>query len=353
MNYKTISTQDLLLKVVVLSTILTIAGYGAQAAEKWELTSPLVVAASKGETAKVEDLLNQGAVVNDKNKSGETALTAAAGNGHLETVILLLSRGADIHQSDLFKRTALMRASGEDFFDVMYKNSVRSHERIMKREKVDIDLNELIFANSGNVSIVRLLLSKGARVNEMDSNDSTALMRAVNSDSADVALLLIEKGARLEVKDNMGQAPLHLAAYMGKLEMVALLIENNAVIDYKTMFGKTPLMFAAERNFLDVVKLLLKKGAKINSKDDRGNTALSLAIRSGHGEMVEFLRKSGSKLPSIDSKNILETMINAVMGGDMGLIKEIVSKGVDINRKTEEGWTALLVAANVGNLEAA
>jgi|GEM_PF-5120407 len=70
-------------------------------------TAPLHLAASRGDLAVVQFLLDKGARVNAADADGKTALILAATKGDREMVELLLKRGADPRWSDKGGRTAL------------------------------------------------------------------------------------------------------------------------------------------------------------------------------------------------------------------------------------------------------
>ncbi|MCG2710706.1 MAG: ankyrin repeat domain-containing protein, partial [Thermodesulfovibrionales bacterium] len=59
--------------------------------------TPLSTAAKRGDINAVKELLNQGADVNEKNDSGNTALMSAALEGHPEAVKFLIEKGADVN----------------------------------------------------------------------------------------------------------------------------------------------------------------------------------------------------------------------------------------------------------------
>jgi Ankyrin repeats (3 copies) len=69
--------------------------------------TPLVVAASQGDTALVKSLLAQGAGVNATAADGRTALIAAAQSGKIDTVAALIAAGAHLDWSARGQGTAL------------------------------------------------------------------------------------------------------------------------------------------------------------------------------------------------------------------------------------------------------
>ena len=81
-------------------------------------------------------------------------------------------------------------------------------------------------ARQGDLNRVKLLVEKGADVNEKDYYRSSALHYAVESGNLELAQYLVEKGADVNAKNNYGTAVLHLAAKSGSLELVELLVKQ-------------------------------------------------------------------------------------------------------------------------------
>jgi ankyrin repeat protein len=71
----------------------------------------LIDAATRGDLKQIQRLLDGGADVNAKDRSGDTALMRASSKGHLEIVRLLLQKGADVNAKDRWGGTGLERAS--------------------------------------------------------------------------------------------------------------------------------------------------------------------------------------------------------------------------------------------------
>jgi ankyrin repeat protein len=66
-----------------------------------DINAELLQAAAAGNTAKVEQLLKQGADVNANHYRGWTALMHAAAKGHTETVMILIAAGSRSPLDDL------------------------------------------------------------------------------------------------------------------------------------------------------------------------------------------------------------------------------------------------------------
>lgn len=81
-------------------------------------------------------------------------------------------------------------------------------------------------ARQGDLNRVKLLVEKGADVNEKDDYRSSVLHYAVESGNLELALYLVEKGADVNAKNNYGTAVLHFTAKSGSLELVELLVKQ-------------------------------------------------------------------------------------------------------------------------------
>lgn len=58
-------------------------------------------------------------------------------------------------------------------------------------------------AGLGNLKLVKLLLSRGAEINDVDTQGYTAVHRAVSEGHSNVVRFLLEHGADPNIKDNI------------------------------------------------------------------------------------------------------------------------------------------------------
>jgi uncharacterized protein len=68
----------------------------------------------------------------------------------------------------------------------------------------------VVAASTGQPTIVKMLLDKGADVNATDPDGETALMSAVTSGNLEVVTMLIDKGANVQAKDKKGVTALKM-----------------------------------------------------------------------------------------------------------------------------------------------
>lgn len=84
------------------------------------LDAALLDAVSKGDFARMQALLAQGANVNAGDKDGTTPLMMAAINGHVSVVQAILDKGADVNARDKDGFTALWDAASEGHLQVVH-----------------------------------------------------------------------------------------------------------------------------------------------------------------------------------------------------------------------------------------
>lgn len=129
-------------------------------------------------------------------------------------------------------------------------------------------------ASEGQLSVVRMLLDKGADVNLVQEDGETALMYAAAGGHLDVVEVLLDAGADINVAaKTMCITALHGAALKGHAAVVKALLAKGAKINAKDG-GITPLMFAARQGHSDAIMVLLAAGADVNAVSSNGSTAL-------------------------------------------------------------------------------
>ena len=138
--------------------------------------------------------------------------------------------------------------------------------------------------------MVTFLITRKANVNQADPCQGfTALHRASDLGNVPMMELLISKGAKHDMRDKFGCFPLQNAAYHGHKEAVACLLDHGADINVCYYSGNTPLMTAAVHCQFKAVKFLVLKGADLNAANYEGWT------HRGHCDVVNFLVRSGSR----------------------------------------------------------
>jgi len=159
---------------------------------------------------------------------------------------------------------------------------------------IELSVNRLIdFAAQGDQNTVTLLLSAGLSPSAGDRvRRVTALHNAASQGHVELVRLLLSRKAKLDARDWQGATPLVYAAYTGKHEVLTLLLAQGASINCVPMIGPTPLNAAVMSGNLLAVRALLDHGASLALKDVNGHTAIEIAERAGRGDIVVLLQSS-------------------------------------------------------------
>src|SRR3989442_186900 len=154
--------------------------------------------------------------------------------------------------------------------------------------------------------------------------------------------------------------PLLDAALRGDLQQVRSLLADGADPNSRDSDGVTPLMQTVNivTDHKGVAELLLQKGADPNAQDSSGRTALILAMQGSASEykviganetMARLLVEHGARVNTQDNNGWSPLLMLLDQWADQPeLIHFLLDRGADVNARTKDGKTGLMIAANVG-----
>jgi uncharacterized protein len=344
---------------------------------KWLETNPpqtilnylLLNAAETGDTANVQALLGRGADANFKdNYNYKRPLVSAARGGYVEIVKLLLEKGAkdeaaaalaaayeeghpEIERliervtpqpltADAAKRmlsAALRKGDATKFGSLVDLSSAKDRDELLLYALSQID--------KPSVEIVRVLLDKGANVNQ-PTNYKTALMSAAAKGYNEIVSLLLARGAQVNAQTDEGTALMDAVA-SGNAETVKLLLAAGADVKAKHRLGDQALMIAARRHVAEtaevgaqILQLLLANGAEVNARGYWGTTAL---MGANTPAKVDLLVAKGAPVEAKNDEG--ETaLLMAAERADIDVVSALLQHGADVNAPDKKGDTPLLRA---------
>src|SRR6185437_3089757 len=152
------------------------------------------------------------------------------------------------------------------------------------------------------------------------------------------------------------ETPLMRAAEAGRVDEVRRLLQRGADVNEKLadVGGLTALMVAARRGRLEVVKILLQAGADPNASGGIHAfgffSPLTFAMNPENKnrlELIDVLIAGGARLNPPDSfpESPLDAAIDA---NDIGLVRELLKRGSDVNWANKFGSTPLSSAITTG-----
>lgn len=120
-------------------------------------------------------------------------------------------------------------------------------------------------ARTGDRETARQLLDKGAKIDEGDGEDMSALYHAAAQNHTDIVRLLLSRGAdpnRIRVGSNGPiDAPIHVAVKRGNLDVIRALADGGADLTLATYYAQAPLHVALQRDQTEAAELLRSLGA--------------------------------------------------------------------------------------------
>lgn len=233
-------------------------------------SADLLLAAEKGETARVRELLAAGAKLEARDVrpglKGRTPLMLAAAGGHVGTVAALLEAGADVVARDDNETSS---TSGFSF--VLSAMDVEG----ALAAGFQLHRTALHWAAERHAAVVDLLLRHGAEVNAVDRSKMTPLMIAADAGNEAVVSALLKAGADVKLRGPKKRDALMLAAHSGNAAIVRLLAGAGAEVNAKDAEGDTALVIAARKARAEVVEALLQAGADVHATNRDKETALA------------------------------------------------------------------------------
>uniref|UniRef100_A0A452EUN2 Ankyrin repeat domain 6 n=1 Tax=Capra hircus TaxID=9925 RepID=A0A452EUN2_CAPHI len=237
------------------------------------LSERLLIAAYKGQTENVVQLINKGAKV-AVTKHGRTPLHLAANKGHLSVVQILLKAGCDLDVQD--DQTDQAWVTGLSLLCAPQDGNTALHEASWH----------------GFSQSAKLLVKAGANVLAKNKAGNTALHLACQNSHAQSTRVLLLGGSRADLKNNAGDTCLHVAARYNHLSIIKLLLSAFCSVHEKNQAGDTALHIAAALNHKKVVKILLEAGADGTIVNNAGRTPLETARYHNNPEVALLLTKA-------------------------------------------------------------
>lgn len=144
---------------------------------------------------------------------------------------------------------------------------------------------------------------------------------------------------------------LMIGAWEGNLPLMELFLARGADIHRVNRFGETALMLAAWKNRREAMQWLLARGAQPN-RPEREWTALHYAAFAGHAELVDKLLAAGADV-NARSTNGSTVVMMAAREGRADIAKRLLAAGANPALKNDFGDDAVAWAMRQGNYDIA
>ncbi|XP_053323897.1 serine/threonine-protein phosphatase 6 regulatory ankyrin repeat subunit B-like [Spea bombifrons] len=319
--------------VGVIQTLLKASHKEARLAQDKDGCIPLFLAVESGNLGVVKELLSVQTDVQlraNNKKHGDTALHACCRKRDLEVAKALVEHGASVDCQNGEGQTALHVVAWEgDETMLKFLHQCKANPNIADK----MDRSPLhIAAERGHTGLVEILTEKfKSNVLARTKDGSTLMHIASQCGHPETALAFLKKGVLLHMPNKSGAVCLHAAAKRGHAAVVKALLQKGSHVDARTKDNYTALHIAAENCKPHVVQTLLGFGAQVQLKGGKGQeTPLHIAARIKDGEKVaEMLLKSGADV-NVETENGETAMHIAARHGNLKMITALIEDGGEL-----------------------
>lgn len=207
-------------------------------------------------------------------------------------------------------------------------------------------------------TILRMLL------NDTSSNTQhlgrTLLHHAILCGNLGALKVLLSCNANIEIPvkttNKTEFRPIHLSACLGCWTILKTLVDHGCDLNSMTDVGDTALIISAKYKMENCLKVLVSAGADIGLVNKAGQSALSISWSNGWAfgfqEALLDLYRAG-KFPKSSDESIFSPLLFVARSGDiLALEKLIGGLKVDLDYQDKKGFSAAMVAAMEGHVDA-
>jgi len=349
--------------------------------------SPLIIAVSNNDYDTAKVLLEAGASTTWYTSDDENrCLHWAVKNRNIKLIELLLKHNSDLTTKNKKGKTPIQLAAELEYWDCVetiakkndsddkeeaaYGDAVRravikgqlNTVKVLVKAKAPVTwqttstkmtcLHEAV-CQDNNLEMVQLLLSNGANIAAVNTDDRTPIMLAASKKQW-TYVEAIANSQKIDEQDTVKYgAALYYAVYYDNLKIAELLLKAKAPVTWFSADDKNYLLhIAVTNNNPKMIELLLTSGADLHGKNKGGQTPLELACALGKWDCVDvFMRDKKFKFK--DSVSAGLAFIDAIKAGRLDVATYLLSAGASATECTKtDAFTALHWAVNQNNPKA-
>lgn len=313
------------------------------------LDQALREAAWAGDVTEARRLIAEGADVNAKDDTEQSAYLIATSEGHYRLLELTLANGARLNDKDSYNGTGLIRAAerGHAFIvgRLLQAGIDRDHVNRLGYQAI----HEAVWLGEPTakyVDTVRVLFAGGVQFDRPSAEEGLTPREMAESKGHDGQADAIDRMAAARV-DQPDRALLE-AARSGDADRAAAAIRAGARLETRDERRRTPLLLAVTGDHLPVIRLLVALGADPDAVDDQSDTPWLVTGVTGSVAAAEVLLRARPDLTLVNRFGGV-SIIPASERGHVEYVRRVVRTGIDVDHVNRLGWTALLEAVILGD----
>jgi ankyrin repeat protein len=220
--------------------------------------TPLLFAINNNHINMVKLLVESGADVNYVS-NGSPLLTYACSQGKTQIASYLIERKADPAKKDKHQNTALHLASCEGNYHELVELLLKNLNNVNEKNGRGKSALYLACDAPANDKTVDILLAYGAEINAISPKGATALHVAAHRGSLSLVRLLLSKGADASMYTNDGKLPIQFSVELGSKECVALLLDHSKIDELAYLRSLANLSQKKKSHNINITNLILAK----------------------------------------------------------------------------------------------
>lgn len=278
-----------------------------------------------------------------------TALVAAVVSRQVSVVRLLLQAGARTDIEVQLGAWSWDTASGEEF-----------RVGAALAEPYTIAWCAVEYFEASGAILQMLLQDPYASSLNATHHGRTLLHHAILCGNIEAVNTLLNCGARMEFPVKTTQKtefhPMHMAARLGVSTILQRLIDSGSDLNSRTDIAETPLMICAKYKREECLRLLAMAGADFGLLNIAGHSVDSIAesnrwFLSFQQVVLDVIR--AGKIPKSSNISIFSPLQFVAHSGDVQALKALIRhKEINLNDQDDKGFSAVMVAAMKGYVEA-
>jgi ankyrin repeat protein len=297
----------------------------------------------RGNTARVRELLDEGAKLNATDRAGYTPLMYALETpaASVELVQLLIDRGGAVAETSRSEGAPYNIAGvclrGGDPLKLALVLDRGADLHYTRIQGYDALMDAVFTSNSDRdprlPDVLRILIAHRVPLNGVSSYQESALRVLSRLGRFDAVQLLLDAGAD---ETQLAWTPLHRAVALGALADVKVLVERGEYLESVDWWKRTPWLVAAKTGDLEKARYLVDCGADFDVTGRGGASPLDLAIESFHTPMLKWLIEIGISVEST-ADCCITPLMTAVQAVNAEAVDLLMAVGADVNRRTACG----------------
>ena len=280
-----------------------------------------------------------------------------------------------------------------DLRDAAWANDVARAKALVARG-ADVNAKDeteqsayLVATSEGRLSLLRLALANGAKVDDKDSWNGTGLIRAAERGHGLVVGELLQAGIDRDHVNRIGYQAVHEAVWLGRdtttyVDTLRVLVAGGVELTRPSRReGLTPLQMARERGYdrlagvlvkattakpiadpdaallaaasrgdADAVASALRAGADLEARDGKRRTALLLAVTGDHVDAARVLVAMGADPDALDDRHDTPWLVTGVTGS-VAMLEALLPAGPDLTIRNRYGGVSVIPASERGHVD--